>query len=434
MKRLLLVVLCAFLFLGVGCQSHSEPIIVLVTPKPSPSPTPVKTASPETTPTPTPVPQPVQASIVVAGDLLCLSAQLSAARSDGKYNFDECFALIKDKISAADLAIGNLETLVAEDYPFTQPNADSDDAADTADSEAADNTAPPADTTSAADSPAGTDPAAAPSPTKRPNPRINAPESFLSALTGCGFDVLTTANNHMYDYRADGLRKTLQKLDEYGFAHTGAYAKEADRVPLIMDAGGINVAICAYTDVLNNRLGSDAFMVDRYDKDLVAADIAAARKAGADYVIVCIHWGVEHTHTPTRAQHKMAAYIAEAGADIILGSHPHCTQPFEAIETNHGSVPVLYSLGNFISSMSKTMHKDGVLVNISLEKDVVSGETTLTSLTYTPTFCASSSDAGRYVIYPADSASILQSDMAPTLSDSRERTIGVLTENAATAE
>ena len=163
MKRLLLVVLCAFLFLGVGCQSHNEPIIVLVTPKPSPSPTPVKTASPETTPTPEPVPQPVQASIVVAGDLLCLSAQLSAARSGGEYNFDECFALIKDKISAADLAIGNLETLVAEDYPFTQPNADSDDAVDTADSEAADNTAPPADTTPAADSPAGTDPAAAPS-------------------------------------------------------------------------------------------------------------------------------------------------------------------------------------------------------------------------------------------------------------------------------
>jgi poly-gamma-glutamate synthesis protein (capsule biosynthesis protein) len=425
MKRLLLVVLCVFFVLGSACQSQSEPVIVLVTPKPSPSPTPIKTAPPE--PTPTPEPEPAKASITIAGDLLCLSAQLSAARSGGEYNFDECFAVIKDKISAADLAIGNLETLVAEGHPYTQPNKDDADDPGTGDSTAAAEPAAPADPA------AGTDPAAAPSPTKRPNPRINAPESFLSALSGCGFDVLTTANNHVYDYRADGLIKTLQKLDEYGFAHTGAYEQETDKAPLVMDVNGINVAVCAYTDIINNRPG-DAFMVDRFDKDLVTADIAAAREAGADYVIVCVHWGVEHTHKPNRSQRKMAAFIAEAGADIILGSHPHCTQPFETVETDRGNVPVLYSLGNFISSMSQTMHKDGVLVNISLEKDLVTQETTLTSLTYTPTFCASSSDAGKYVIYPADSASTSQGDMASTLSKSRERTIEVLTESVATAE
>lgn len=424
MKRLLLVVLCVFLFIGVGCQSQSKPIIVLVTPEPSPSPTPAKTTAPE--PTPTPEPEPAKASITVAGDLLCLSAQLSSARSGGEYNFDQCFSMIKDTISAADLAVGNLETLVAEGYSFTQPNK-SDDESDASDSAAG--------SASPVDPSAGTDPAAMPSPTKRPNPRINAPESFLSALSGCGFDVLTTANNHVYDYKADGLTKTLQKLDEYDFAHTGAYAKEADKAPLVIDVNGINVAICAYTDIINRRpSGDNTFMIDRFDEDLVTADIAAAREAGADYVIVCVHWGTEHTHKPNRTQRKIAAFIAEAGADIILGSHPHCTQPFEEIETDRGSVPVLYSLGNFISSMSQTKHKDGVLVNLSLQKDLVSGETALTSLTYTPTFCASSSDLGRFVVFPADSLSITQSDMASVLSDSRERTIDVLTENVAAAE
>ncbi len=427
MKRILLVALCLLLFFGVGCQP--EPTVVLVTPKPTPTPTQINTSLCESTPIPTstPTPAPAQATIAVAGDLLCLSAQLAAARSGAEYSFDECFAVIKGKLSAADLAIGNLETLIAADYPFTQPNADADNTenSNTTDTEGSSPTEPASDT----------DPAAMPSPTKRPSPRINAPESFLAALSRSGFDVLTTANNHMYDYKADGLTKTLQKLDEYGFSHTGAYVNEADRVPLVIDVNGINVSVLAYTDIINKRPGSNcAFMIDRYDKHLVTSDIAAARQAGADYVIVCVHWGSEHTHKPNRAQRKAAAFIAEAGADIILGSHPHCTQPFEAVETDGGSVPVLYSLGNFISSMGQTMHKDGVLVNISLEKDLVSSQTTLMSLTYTPTFCSPSSVEGRYVIYPADAVSISKSDMASTLADSRERTTDVLTENAAIAE
>lgn len=365
----------------------------------------------------------------MAGDLLCLSAQVSAAKSNGEYDFNESFAIIREKISAADLAIGNLETLVCEGYPFTQPNADNGDATVAEESGTAPDAAVPADPAVVAD------PAAAPSPTKRPNPRINAPESFLSALLDCGFDVLTTANNHIYDYSADGLAQTLSKLDEYGFAHTGAYTKIADRVPLIMNAGGIQVAICAYTDIINRRPDSDnAFMVSRYDEDLIAADIAMAREAGADYVIVSMHWGEEHTHTPNRAQRKMAAFIAENGADIIFGSHSHCTQPFEAIETDRGSIPVIYSLGNFVSSMGKTMHKDGVLVNLVLKKDLVRGETSLASLTYTPTFCASSSDEGSFVVYPADAALVSQSVKSSTLIESRKRTIEVLTENIATAE
>ncbi len=436
MKRILLVVISIVLLFAAGCQSPSEPVITLVTPAPSPTPTstPVPTATPD--PTPTPTPEPAEASIIVVGDLLCLSAQLSAARSHGDYTFEECFAVVKDKITAADLAIGNLETLVAKDFPYSQPNADSSDA-----SGAATGTDIPADPATGADPAAGTDPgaesdpAATPAPTKRPNPRINAPESFLSALSGCGFDVLTTSNNHVYDYKAEGLTQTLQKLDEYGFKHTGAYAQETDKVPLIMDVNGIKIAIFAYTDILNNRPGRDkAFMVDRYDEETVTSDIAAAREAGADFVLVSIHWGEEHTHKQNSSQKRMAAFIAEAGADIILGSHSHCVQPFETVETTRGHIPVIYSLGNFISSMSKTMHKDGVMVNLTLQKDMNNGETTMKTLTYIPTYCKSSSGAGKYVVYPCDLQSIQQSNMADILSKSRARTIDVLTENVAKAE
>ncbi len=428
MKRLLLSAFCIFIIFAASCQAQAEPVAVPAIPSPTstpePTPVPIKTTPPE--PTPTPIPEPVQATVVVAGDLLCLSAQIADADQGEHYSFDECFAPIKDKISAADLAIGNLETLVAEGHSLTQPNPKDEGLSD---GTSVETSAEPIDA-----APATADPAAAPSPTKRPSPRINAPEAFLAALQSSGFDVLTTANNHMYDYGEDGLIKTLNKLDEYGFAHTGAYAKEADRAPLILDVNGIRIGVLAYTDILNHRPGkSSAYMIDRFSRNLMTADIAATKEAGVDYIIVCVHWGVEHTHKPNHTQRKIAENIAEAGADIILGSHPHCTQPFEVIETDHGDVPVLYSLGNFVSSMADTKHKDGVLVNLVLEKDPATGDTSRVSLTYTPTLCTPSS-AANYTVYPADAASISQSDKAQALKKSRERTVGVLTENAAAAE
>ncbi len=226
----------------------------------------------------------------------------------------------------------------------------------------------------------------------------------------------------------------MNKLDEYGVPHTGAYAKPEDKKPLIVDVKGVRLGILAYTNVLNNKPNSrNAYMVDRYKEELVASDIQAAKEAGADFIMVCVHWGTEHTHKPTSGQRKMASFIANAGADIILGAHPHCTQPFESIETDRGAVPVLYSLGNFISSMGQTIHKDGVIVSLVLEKAADTGETSVADLSYIPTLCAESGK-GRFAVYPADSASLKGSPIESRLNASRKRTIDVLTENVARAQ
>ena len=452
MKRILLVMVCVLVLVS-GCQSAPSVVVSAPAPSETIAPTPSETPAPTTAPdpTPTPVPEPARATVMAVGDLLCLSAQLSEAKSGGDYNFDYCFEAVKEIISSADLAIGNLETLVADGYDYTASS--SDNAApttppgDPAAPEVPDTgeTPPIPDTgdagmaalsagSRALQPPALESEAPAATATSSGNPRINAPESFLTAVLGCGFDVLTNANNHIGDYKADGIIKTLEKLDEHGVPHTGAYAAPEDKKPLIMDVKGINVAILAYTDILNSSPGrSNRYMIDLYNEDLVAADIAAAKEAGADFIIVSIHWGVEHTHKPNSAQRKMAAFIANAGADIILGSHPHCTQPFESVETERGPVPVLYSLGNFISSMGKTIHKDGVIVCMTLEKAADTGETTLAELTYIPTLCGDSGQ-GRFVVYPADLASIAGSPIADALQKSRGRTIEVLTENVATAQ
>lgn len=409
MKRLLLIAICFIMFFVCGCNSTPTIVVIEATSSQAPIQTPVKTTAP--VPTPTPIPEPTQVNVLVTGDAMCLHAQLSAARTNDGYEFDHCFSKIKPKVSVADLAIANLETLVAQGYAFTGP-------------------APMKEVIIPSE-----DPNATPIPTTvSGNTKINAPDSFLSAVIDCGFDVLTNANNHIYDLKADGIVLTNQKLDEYGVYHTGTYATEEDKTPLIVEVKGVHIAVIAYTDILNNRPGSsNKFMINTYDIDSITTDIAAAKEAGADYIIVSVHWGIEHTHNQNRSQKRMAEEIAQAGANIIMGSHSHCTQPFDTIETDHGSVPVIYSLGNLISSMAKTMHKDGVMINLVLEKEYETNTTSLVQLTYTPTLCTHT-DTDRFVILPADLASIAQSDMAATLEDSRERTIAVLSDTVATPE
>jgi len=320
---------------------------------------------------------------------MCLNSQLSAARKNGTYQFDYSFSNIKDKITGADLATGNLETLVAAGYPFSGRSS------------------------------AG-------------NPKLNAPESYLSAVKGCGFDVLVDANNHIYDRKASGIDKTIQKVEQYGFSHTGAYATGQDKKPLILNVKGINIAVLAYTNFLNDH-PHNVSMVNIYSEKQVTDDIAAAKKAGADYIMVYIHWGKENTHKVSKSQRKEAEFIANAGADIILGSHPHCTQGTQAIQTAHGIVPVFYSMGNFVSSMCGRYNKDAVMVDLILEKDPGSGKTSLAQLTYIPTYCTSTS-AGRFVILPADLASIAQSGGSAALKASRNRTIKVLSDTVAKPE
>jgi poly-gamma-glutamate synthesis protein (capsule biosynthesis protein) len=299
-------------------------------------------------------PAPAKVTVLAAGDLMCLSAQLNAARRQGQYQFGYCFEEIKGKISSADLAIGNFETLVAEGYPYTGRSPQSG------------------------------------------SPKLNAPESYLTAVVGCGFDALINANNHIYDRKTDGKDKTINKIDEYGVYHTGAFATGEQRGPLVVDVKGIKIGILGYTDHLNGGGRGDKTL-NMYREELVASDIAAAKAEGADYIIVYIHWGRENTHGVTKAQKKTADFIAKTGADIIIGSHPHCTQGTDTIQTDLGAVPVFYSLGNLISSMGRTINKDSLLVNMTLEKDNVTGETELKKLTYTPTLCAGT-DAGSYVI------------------------------------
>ena len=183
---------------------------------------------------------------------------------------------------------------------------------------------------------------------------FNAPPDLPQSLSRSGFTVLATANNHAYDQGAPGLVETLERLESAGLAYVGS-GKDRRRAeePRILERNGIRIAFLAWTDLLNrggNQAGGP--WVNRLRADRACLAVRAARSQ-ADVVVVSVHWGTEDQHDPTPRQRQVASRLFEAGADLILGHHPHVLQPLEAGEAGGRRVAVAYSLGNFISNQDR---------------------------------------------------------------------------------
>lgn len=291
-----------------------------------------------------------EADILCVGDLMALGAQINKARDGSEYDFEYVFENVEEYISGADLAIGNLETQVAgKSYGYTQVGVP------------------------------GT-------------PVLNAPEEYLEAVKHAGFDVLVTANNHSMDKGTQGLINTVNKIKDYGFATTGMFAeKDSDDRLLIQEVNDIKIGILSYTDLLNTGLDAEGLSerLNRYSESLVSEEIAAIKEKGAEFVIVYIHWGKENVNEQNAKQEKMAQFIANAGADMIIGSHPHALQPIETITTEDGrEVIVTYSLGNFVSSMPREMNKESVMITFTLKRDKW-GKVTVEAFKHLPVYTGS---------------------------------------------
>jgi poly-gamma-glutamate synthesis protein (capsule biosynthesis protein) len=161
------------------------------------------------------------------------------------------------------------------------------------------------------------------------------------------FQVMALANNHSGDYGPSALLETMAHLDAAGIAHLGAGANltEAHR-PLWVERNGLRVAVLSYNEFKPRSFQAGPHWpgVAWSEDDVVIADIRAARKAGADVVIPFMHWGWEREPQPTERQRQLARLMIDAGADVVVGGHPHVTQ---GIETYQGKL-IVYSLGNFV--------------------------------------------------------------------------------------
>lgn len=275
-------------------------------------------------------------TISAVGDIMAHQGNLNNAYSPktGTYDFTGFLEYVKPYLSKADLTIGNFETVTA---------------------------GPKTGYTS--------------------YPSFNTPDAILTALSGGGFDILSTANNHSLDRGIAGLSRTIQMINKNNMINVGSSTNGSNKY-VIKEVNGIKLGILAYSGMYNGldrKLSTEQknTYISPINEQQIQKDIKAAKDAEADAVIVIVHWGTEYQREPNSTQKALAKKIISWGADIILGSHPHVIQKSEIIKVNGQNKYIIYSMGNFISGYrrvdkanrpNKVFTEDGVIVNLQLEK------------------------------------------------------------------
>lgn len=334
MKKIIAAVLAAAALGLSSCSEINETPYVLIDETESAPETTAAAATSVTTVTEAttvtavePVPRFATVNIAAVGDNLIHSSIYKQAneRAGGEgYDFEYAYENIKSIIREADMAIINQETLICNDIfaPSTYP-------------------------------------------------MFNSPTELGDHMLDIGFDVFTIANNHTLDKGTDGLTACLDYWDSRENAIVcGAYRSAEDRDNIRTgEFGGITFSFLSYTESLNGLslpAGSELIIGDSKDVDTMVSEIQKAKEI-SDVCIVALHWGVENSDVISDWQRTVAKQLSEAGADIIIGNHPHVLRNIEEIEREDGSVTLCaYSLGNFISAQSVGQNLIGGILKFSV--------------------------------------------------------------------
>jgi poly-gamma-glutamate capsule biosynthesis protein CapA/YwtB (metallophosphatase superfamily) len=285
-------------------------------------------------------------TLIASGDVLPHGPVLERARADGRrvgqpYDFRPMFADLRPIVAGADLAVCHLEVPLSRTGRHISSW-----------------------------------------------PAFNSPPELARALRWAGYDACSTASNHSMDQGPAGVAATLDVMDAAGLRHAGMArtANEAHQ-PTMLDVRGLRVGLLSYTYGLNSgRLPPDRpWLVKTIDPGRILADARAARKAGAQFVLVLLHWGQEYQTTPTPFQREVAKrLLAAPEIDLILGHHVHVVQPIERV----GGKWVAYGMGNSLSNQTPSCcaagSQDGVLVKVTVAEQ--GGRLRVRQLRYVPTW------------------------------------------------
>ena len=245
----------------------------------------------------------------------------------------------------------------------------------------------------------------------------NADVSLAAALFQSGFRALNLGHLNTLDYGLDGLWRTQSALTDAGILPFGAYPSAQRRSTLTLtNANGVKLALLSYQSGVSSEgrkaVSADdrAYAVGELELSVMQEEIAAARKAGAQVVLVSLCWGKEGATKPTNDQKEMAQALADAGADILLGVNPKAVQTVEILTADRGDGryhPVLcaYSLGSLLTSdRQQRSNLAGVLLHTTVEYDPATDTVAFDGLTYTPTYNWRTKENGsyRYRVYPAN--------------------------------
>lgn len=305
----------------------------------------------------------LSATLCFVGDLMCHSTQFNYAKvNTDSFDFTGVYREVKKYLTIPDLTIGNLETVIAgqnegySGYPY-----------------------------------------------------FNAPDDFIYALKEAGFNLLITANNHALDQGWEGVKRTIDVINDYKIHRTGTFISQEDRDSVrIFLVNSIKIAFLAYSENTNGLAipKGKEFVINLINEDLIRNDIRKAREKNADIVLVHLHYGPEYNREPSDYQKEIVQKIIELGADIIIGGHPHVIEPFDFYETRNTKLDlgfVAYSMGNFISNQRWRYSDAGVILNIQLSKNRFTDSVYISEVSYLPTWVfKGNTEKGReYIILPS---------------------------------
>ena len=190
----------------------------------------------------------------------------------------------------------------------------------------------------------------------------------IEGLIIAGFDILSVANNHIWDWGADALVDTVDILSENDIVAVGAGANESSANKAgVLEAGGASVGFFAYTTLYPKSL--EAVGVRAGISDLSRAEVEIMTLGqSVDLVVVSLHWGEEYKVLSNNGQQELARKLIDAGADIIVGHHPHVSQEIE----RYGDGWIIYSLGNFVFDQTfSEATRNGLVAVATVENGVI---------------------------------------------------------------
>ncbi len=290
-------------------------------------------------------------NIVFAGDIMGHMPQVRAAynKETNYYDFKPCYTYLKPYITAADIAVANLEVPLAG-KPY------------------------------------------------KGYPNFSSPDAIFDAAVWAGFDVMLLANNHAVDRRSEGVKRTISKVSQQS-KFVGVYLSNIQRdsiYPLIIEKKGLRIAFLNCTYGTNNMPVVKPQVVNRIDTAQIRKDVSTAIARKADIIIMTIHWGEEYKLKANATQVNLAKFFAQLEIDLIIGSHPHVVQNFDYVyKADSTKVPVYYSLGNFMSNQRKRHRNGGIMASVSINTQTKK----ISKCSYIPFYVHKGKIEGKYQYY-----------------------------------
>ncbi|MYL56462.1 CapA family protein [Virgibacillus halodenitrificans] len=268
-------------------------------------------------------------TLSAVGDILPHGRVYGGTKKKSNYNFHERFQRVRHLLGRTDINVANLESIIAgKDIGLSS------------------------------------------------FPKFNSPVEIGYVLKELGIDIVNIANNHILDRGEQGLLKSIENIEKIGLEYVGGYKSFEDQDRLrIIKKNGLRVCFVSYTRGTNFiKVPEDKPYLVNSLREISLLKICSTlrrikRNKLADVIVANMHFGEEYHLIPSTTQREISASLSDAGADLIIGHHPHVLQPPEWIENSRGTKTfVAYSLGNFFSGQNGLHRQIGAVLTVGITK------------------------------------------------------------------